>query len=114
MKEARLIIVTRHPGAVEWIRRQGLEGEVIPHATSEQIRGRVVIGNLPLYLAAEADVVGSIDLPNLPPELRGQDLTPEQMDEAGACLVWYAVGRGGEGELGYWAAGMQKAAILHA
>lgn len=88
----RTIIVTRHAGAVEWLARHGITGEVIPHvADPALIRGRVVIGALPLHLAAEAECIGSIDLPGLPPEKRGADLTPEEMDAAGAALHWYVV-----------------------
>jgi len=30
-------------------------------------------------------------MPRLRPDQRGQDLTPTQMDEAGASLSWYVV-----------------------
>lgn len=90
---SEIVIISRHVGAVEWLRRQGIEGDVIPHATAEQVRGRTVIGALPLHLAAEAESIGSIDLPRLTPEQRGQDLTPEQMDAAGASIAWYVVRR---------------------
>ena len=85
------VIVSRHAGAVEWLRRQGIEGKVIAHAAPEDVRGKVVIGALPLHLAALAERVGSIDMPGLTPAQRGQDLSPEEMDEAGAAIVWYEV-----------------------
>ena len=85
------IIVTRHAGAVEWLRQQGITGEVIAHATPEDVRGREVYGVLPLHLAAEAAAVHVIDVPNLTPEQRGQDLTPAEMDAAGAHLCTYRV-----------------------
>ncbi len=86
------IIVTRHGGLVEWLARHGIAGEVIPHVSdSAQVRGRHVIGALPLYLAAEAASVTVIDLPLLTPEQRGKDLTPEEMDAAGAALKSYVV-----------------------
>lgn len=88
------IIVTRHKGLVEWLRRRGIEGEVISHITDpEIIRGRVVYGALPLHLAAEAYLAAAVDMPNLPPEKRGQDLTPEEMDAYGATLTYYSVRR---------------------
>jgi len=88
-----IVIVSRHAGAVEWLRRHGITGRVIEHATAEDVRGRVVYGTLPLHLAAEAARVVTIDLPRLRPEQRGQDLTPAEMDAAGAALVAYEVRR---------------------
>ena len=85
------VIVTRHRGLVEWLRRKGIEGEVIAHANADDVIGKDVIGNLPLHLASLALSVTVVDMPNLPPELRGQDLSPEQMDEAGATLRQYVV-----------------------
>lgn len=88
-----IVIVTRHAGAVEWLRRRGIRGRVIPHATAEDVKGRVVIGALPLHLAAEAAVVGAIDLPALRPDQRGADLSAEEMDAAGAAISWYEIRR---------------------
>lgn len=85
------VIVSRHAGAVEWLRRQGIEGAVIEQATAEDVRGRIVVGNLPLHLAAEAHQIGSIDLPGVTREQRGRDLTPEEMQAAGAVIRWYIV-----------------------
>ena len=85
------VIITRHKGLVEWLRRRGIEGEVIAHATEDDVRGKDVIGNLPLHLASVALSVTVVDMPYLSPELRGQDLSPEQMDEAGATLRRYVV-----------------------
>lgn len=87
------LIVSRHAGAVEWLRMRGITGPVVTHATPEDVRGRDVVGNLPLALAAEALTVTTIDLPDLPPEQRGKDLSPEEMDAAGACLATYQVAR---------------------
>ena len=56
-----------------------------------QIAGKRVVGALPLHLACHAAAVGSIDMPRLRPEQRGQDLTPAEMDAAGAEIRWYVV-----------------------
>lgn len=87
----KVVIVSRHAGAIEWLREYGYVGPVIEQATADDVRNMFVIGNLPLHLAALTAMIGSIDLPNLPRELRGQDLTPEQMDAAGAVIRWYTV-----------------------
>ena len=87
------IIVTRHAGLVEWLAERGITGRVISQATPADVRGKRVVGVLPLHLAAEAAEVVTVDMPGLKPEQRGQDLSPEQMDAAGAALSVYIVTR---------------------
>ena len=87
------LIVTRHAGVVAWLESRGITGEVVAHATGDDVLGRVIIGVLPLSLAAQADEVWSIDLPRLPFELRGKERSSAQMDEAGACIEKYRVAR---------------------
>lgn len=91
MAEAEFVIVTRHAGLVAWLAARGIEGHVIAHATIADVEGYHVIGNVPLYLAAYAAAVTTVDLPGLKPEQRGQDLTPAEMDAAGAELNTYTV-----------------------
>jgi CRISPR-associated protein Csx16 len=86
-----VVIVSRHQGLVDWLAQRGIVGKVIAHATPDDVRGKDVIGNLPLHLASVALSVTVVDMPNLPPELRGQDLSPEQMDQVGATLSRYVV-----------------------
>ncbi|MEW6651424.1 MAG: CRISPR-associated protein Csx16 [Chloroflexota bacterium] len=89
-----VIIVSRHAGAVEWLRQRNITGDVLTHVSSpEEIRGKTVVGALPLHLAAEAAKIGAIDLPLLSPDQRGRDLSPQEMDRAGATLTWYEVRR---------------------
>jgi len=88
----QFVIVSRHAGAVEWLRRKGIEGEVITHITDPSaVAGKIVVGNLPMHLAAAADRVGVIEMPDLPAEKRGVDLTADEMEEFGARLSWYRV-----------------------
>src|SRR3990167_11033666 len=92
------LIITRHAGAVEWLRRRGIEGEVIAHATPDQVRGRICYGVVPLNLAALAAEVWTIDMPDLQASDRGRELTPEEMDGRGAelaCYVGPPTNRGG-------------------
>jgi len=75
------IVVTRHEALVKYLREIGLIDEntpVIAHATPEQVRGKHVIGVLPLHLAALVAQVTEVPL-RVPPELRGQELTLEQI-----------------------------------
>ena len=86
------VIVSRHSGAVEWLRSQGITGDVLTHVGNvAQIAGKRVVGALPLHLAVHAAAVGSIDMPALRPEQRGQDLTPAEMEAAGAAIQWYVI-----------------------
>ncbi|MCA1997364.1 MAG: hypothetical protein LDL56_09070 [Armatimonadetes bacterium] len=75
------LIVTRHQGLVDLAKRMGLATDgcpVLAHATADDVRGKVVLGVLPLHLAAEAQAVVSVDL-DLPQHLRGSDLAAEEM-----------------------------------
>ena len=85
------VIISRHQGLLDWLASKGITGRVIPHATSDDVRGKNVIGNLPLHLAALADTVTVVNLPNLPAELRGKELSAEEMDQYGASLATYKV-----------------------
>jgi len=86
-----IVIVSRHQGLVDWLRRKGIVGKVVTHATPDDVRGKDVIGNLPLHLAAMAKSVTVVDMPALPADWRGQDLSPDQMDQAGATLSRYVI-----------------------
>jgi putative CRISPR-associated protein (TIGR02620 family) len=87
----KTIIVTRHTGMVEWLKTKGITGEVLAHVTEMEVAGAQVVGALPLHLASKAEYVIAVDLPNLRSEQRGHDLTPAEMDAAGATLRKYKV-----------------------
>lgn len=76
-----IVVVTRHQGLVDYLRSEGLlppGAEVVQHATPESIRGRHVIGVLPLTLAALAAKVTVVPL-SIPRELRGVELSEDQV-----------------------------------
>jgi CRISPR-associated protein Csx16 len=93
------IIVSRHPGAVEWVRRRlQLTGpvHVVSHLDDEQRfePGDRVCGVLPLAAAARICAQGAspwVISVNVPLALRGQELSNRQLDELGARLVEYEV-----------------------
>jgi CRISPR-associated protein Csx16 len=87
-----VVIVTRHSGAIEWLRRQGIEAEVIAQATPDQIRGKNVIGALPLHLATECFTMTSIAF-DTPPNKRGEELSANDMEKFGARLETFLVRR---------------------
>jgi CRISPR-associated protein Csx16 len=88
--------VSRHPGAKEWAKRQGISiSRMVDHLDPEQIQpGDTVIGTLPIHLAAQVCQRGarffflSLDLP---PEARGEELSLEDMEHYGACLQEFEV-----------------------
>lgn len=87
------IVVTRHPALVAHLRKIGLikaDASVIAHASPDDVRGQHVIGVLPLSLAALAASVTEVPL-NLPAELRGQELTEEQVARYAGDPVTYVV-----------------------
>jgi len=89
MESSRVYIVSRHAGAIKWLQQRGFEGEVIAHLDPKILgEGDTVVGVLPITLVKELIDKGvqvySLQLPDVPKELRGQELTPELMDKYGA------------------------------
>lgn len=88
------LIVSRHPAAIEFIRREAphfADAPVIASVTADDVRGVVVAGNLPLHLAREAAEVWAVEFAGTPP--RGTEYTLEDMGAAGARLTPYIVFR---------------------
>lgn len=86
-----IIIVTRHSGAIEWLRQKGFAGDVVSHLTPDQLdQGNIYIGSLPLQMISIIIEKGSrfflLDLPAVAFTQRGQEMTPDEMDRAGARL----------------------------
>lgn len=84
------IIVTRHPALVEYLARQGIIGQVIPHASEEDVRGRVVYGVLPYRLAALTSRFVEVSM-SIPANLRGKELTLQDIESCNPTLTAYAV-----------------------
>lgn len=92
-REGRLTtyLVTRHEGAVEWAARRGVSFERhVSHLEADRVlAGDVVIGTLPIHLAAEVCRRGarylhlSIDLAAA---MRGRELTADESERCGARL----------------------------
>jgi CRISPR-associated protein Csx16 len=91
-------LVTRHPGAVEWVARQGIAVDVLlPHLDPASIQpGDIIIGTLPVNLAAEVCARGgqfwylSLDLPD---GARGRELSADDLEAYDARLEAYAIQR---------------------
>jgi CRISPR-associated protein Csx16 len=88
--------ITRHPGAREWARQEGIKVDfVFAHLDSRILRpGDVVIGTLPVHLAAQVCALGGRYLHlslELPPEWRGRELSAADLRRCGARLEEYRV-----------------------
>jgi CRISPR-associated protein Csx16 len=89
-------VVTRHPGAAEWVQRHlGRTVRVVDHLHPHEIvPGTRYHGVFPLNLAAAICHAGAqcwaISM-QVPPELRGRELGAEQLEALGARLVRYQV-----------------------
>jgi hypothetical protein len=91
--ESQTIVVTRHKALVELLLERDIVDETVPvieHATPEQVRGKHVIGVLPLNLAALTLSVTEIPL-NMSPEDRGKELGIERLREIAGDPVMYRV-----------------------
>lgn len=86
----RTIIVTRHPGTIEWLKRRGITGEVIAHATPDQVEGAVVYGVLPMHLAALAAEYWAVEHASFAMD-RGRELSADELDARAARMVRYSV-----------------------
>lgn len=85
------IIVTRHSALIEVLREDfGVEGKVLAQATVEEVAGKHVYGVLPMFLAAQCEKLTTVTL-NTPPELRGVELSVDQVRQYMGPLVTYIV-----------------------
>lgn len=92
------LLITRHRGAREWTAQQGVTVDyVFGHMNLDFIRpGDVVIGTLPVHLAAEVCKRGGrywhLSL-ETPPARRGGELSADDMRIFGARLEEYTIQR---------------------
>lgn len=85
--------VTRHPGAIIWARNHGVkvaDGGIVGSLDVKKVQaGDLVVGTLPINLAAEVIGKGARYLHlsmNTSPEMRGRELTADEMEQCGARL----------------------------
>jgi len=120
MKTQKLLIVTRHEGAAEFVRQtegfSHLHQVTVGHWTDDIMasvrrdatagNAPVVVGVLPISLAAQicaatGQPVGALSLPEIPAGKRGQELTPAEMRAYGARITWVnVVGADAPGSVG--------------
>ncbi|HSO81787.1 CRISPR-associated protein Csx16 [Thiocapsa sp.] len=90
--------VSRHLGAIAWAEEEGIHVDAfVEHLDPDDIRERdIVIGSLPVNLVAQVCERGAQYLHlslELPPELRGRELTVEEMRACGARIEGFRVTR---------------------
>lgn len=89
------VIVTRHPALLQYLVNKGYanpDTPVITHATPSDVKGKHVLGVLPLSLAALAASVTEVPLA-LTPDMRGRELSLEELEAVAEELVTYNVAR---------------------
>lgn len=89
------LIVTRHPGLVDYLQEIGLAGEgveVLSHATAEDVVGKHVCGVLPHSLSCLTSRFTEVPLA-LTPELRGLELDFAMVRAIAGTPVTYVIER---------------------
>ncbi len=88
-------LITRHPGALAWMRQQGIDAQWVTHLNPEDIAaGDEVYGTLPLHLAAEVCARGARFFAlsmRVPLHLRGREIEIDTMLDLGATLEEFQV-----------------------
>jgi len=95
MKKTIDLVVTRHQGLVDYLIEEGLiepETRIVDHASEEDITGKHVLGVLPHNLSCLCNSFTEIPL-LLPTEMRGKELSKEDVRKYAGELVTYKVTR---------------------
>ncbi|RMH50795.1 MAG: CRISPR-associated protein Csx16 [Zetaproteobacteria bacterium] len=98
MADSTVWFVSRHRGAVAWAARHGIiVDRLVAHLDPDEVAaGDTVIGTLPVHLAARVCARGGRYLHlslDIPPELRGHELSADDMDSCRARIEPYEVRR---------------------
>lgn len=89
------VVVTRHESFVAYLRELGVVGEdavVLAHVTENDVRGKHVVGVLPLQLAALAASVTVVEL-SMTPDMRGRELSLEDVRRVAGPVSRFKVTR---------------------
>lgn len=89
------VIVSRNPSLIDWLKEKGIQGPVLDYVSPHDIAHRHVYGTLPYWLAAFADCVTEVSMPNLDRATRDRfnrgEISTQEMDAVGAELITYRV-----------------------
>lgn len=87
------LIVTQHVGLIKYLKKEGIveeEIEISSHANPEIVKGKHVIGVLPHSLSCLTASFSEVPL-KLTPEMRGTELSCEDVEKIAGKLVTYSV-----------------------
>jgi CRISPR-associated protein Csx16 len=91
----QLLIITRHTGLLDWLAARGISGRVITHLADDGVApGDIVIGTLPVHLAAKITAIGALYIHvriDVPERLRGQELDEASLEQLEVSLLPLAV-----------------------
>lgn len=94
-RDPEVIIVSKFPGTINWLRNRGINGHIVDRVrTASQIQNAIVVGVLPPRLAAFTYKHGTVDLPGLRVDQLGKPLSEQELEEAGAKVLWYTTREG--------------------
>lgn len=92
------IFVSRHPGAIEWMKHQPIHVDRwLMHLQIEEVKPKdVVIGNLPIHLACQICELGarffSLEIA-MPLEKRGMELKAQDLKVMNCAMKEYVIRR---------------------
>nr|BDI55091.1 MAG: CRISPR-Cas system-associated protein Csx16 [uncultured archaeon] len=90
---SEIIIVSRHAGAINWLKKHYPKFSNLKHLThisEEEIKDRIIIGTLPVNLAVLAKEYWHLSM-NVPLEMRGKELTVEDMENFNCKIENYKI-----------------------
>ena len=87
-----MILTQPNPGLQKWLESvYDIQAEVIENPTEAQVRGKCVLGSLPLSLAVLTQNIYTVDMPRLRNDQVGKQLCADELVVAGARLRAFRV-----------------------
>jgi excisionase family DNA binding protein len=80
------VISTRHRGVVTWLQSKGIIGKVLDRVTYEDVRDKIVIGELPISLVFHVKAFYKVEFVYARRDDLYDSITPAEMDKLGARL----------------------------
>ena len=91
----KIVIVSRHQGALNWLKKHHPEFdnvEYFSHINEKDIKDNIVIGTLPINLAKLAKEYWHLSM-SIPSEMRGVELTIEDMENLDCKIEGFIIKR---------------------
>ncbi|KKO47662.1 CRISPR-associated protein [Arsukibacterium sp. MJ3] len=90
------LFISRHPGAIDWIKQQGvlIERWETHLSLSDVAPGDTVVGTLPIPMVAALNAIGAYYVHlnvEVPASLRGKELSLDDLNVLGATLQGFLV-----------------------